>query len=136
MGSRLSEKELERALDFCSKCFNPASPEHLAFASKQDLPKDIFDVTAPFIDPQVIQSAVSKTWEHTNSKDDQQSSGSAEDLKLVLDQINGRRVVHREYSINNFEVEDIDGFIVRLRRGSLGLMSTGTISPVCCPSLR
>lgn len=130
MGSRLNEKELERALEFCSKCFNPASPEHLALASKQGFPKDILDVTAPFFDPQDIESIISKTLEHTNSKGDQQSSGSMEDLKLVLDQINGRRVVHREYTINNFEVEDVDGFVVRLKKGYLGLMRTGAMSKV------
>lgn len=130
MGKRLSEKELESALDFCSKCFNPASPEHLALASKQGLPKDILDVTAPFIDPRVIESVTSKTSEQTNSKGDQQFVGSAEDLKLVLDQINGRRVVHREYTINNFEVEDVNGFVVRLRKGYLGLMHTSSMSKV------
>jgi len=130
MGNRLSEKELESALDFCSKCFNPASPEHLALASKQGLPKDILDVTAPFIDPQVIESITSKTSEHADSKGDQQFLGSAEDLKLVLDQINGRRVVHREYTINNFEVEDVNGFVVRLRKGYLGLIRTSSMSKV------
>ncbi|OJA19370.1 hypothetical protein AZE42_08774 [Rhizopogon vesiculosus] len=105
-GSRLSEKELERALEFCSKCFNPTSPEHLAFTTaKQDLPGDILDATGPLIDPQVIESVISKI-EHTNSKGDQQFFGSAEDLELLLDQINSQRVVHREYTINNFEVEE------------------------------
>ncbi|OJA19373.1 hypothetical protein AZE42_08777 [Rhizopogon vesiculosus] len=130
MGSRLSEKELESALEFCSKCFNPASHEHLAFAAKQDLPKDILDVTGPIIDPQVIDSVISKTSEHMDSKGGQQLFGSVEDLKLLLDQINGRRVVHREYTINNFEVEDVNGFVVRLRKGYLGLMRTSTTSKV------
>jgi hypothetical protein len=130
MGSRLSEKELDSALEFCSKCFNPASPEHLALASKQGLPKDILDVTAPFIDPQVIESAILKTSKHMDSKANQEFPGSAEDLKLVLDQINGRRVVHREYTINNFEVEDVNGFVVRLRKGCLGLTRTSTMSKV------
>ncbi|KAJ8591313.1 FAD/NAD(P)-binding domain-containing protein [Rhizopogon salebrosus TDB-379] len=130
MGSRLSEKELDSALEFCSKCFNPASPEHLALASKQGLPKDILDVTAPFINPQVIESAILKTSKHMDSKADQEFPGSAEDLKLVLDQINGRRVVHREYTINNFEVEDVNGFVVRLRKGCLGLTRTSTMSKV------
>ena len=122
MGSRLSEKELQSTLEFCSKCFNPALPDYLAVASKEGLPKEILDVTAPLVDPQTIENIISKTFEHTNSKSHQDFCGSAEDLKLVLDQINGRRVVHREYTINNLEAEDVDGFVVRLRRGHLGLM--------------
>ncbi|KAG1860798.1 hypothetical protein F4604DRAFT_1789862 [Suillus subluteus] len=120
MGTRLSGKELQSALEFCGKCFNPTSPEHLAPASKEVLPKDMFDVTAPLMDPHAIQSIISKTFK--NPKGDQDISGPQEDLKLALDQINGRRVVHQEYSINNLEAEDVNGFVVKLRQGHLGLM--------------
>ncbi|KAG0699370.1 hypothetical protein DFH29DRAFT_983558 [Suillus ampliporus] len=127
MGSRLSEAELQSALEFCSKCFNPTSPDHLALPSKEGLTKDMLDVTAPLMDPRAIESIISKTFEQTNPKGDQNFCGSAEDLKLVLDQINSRRVVHREYSINNLEAEDVNGFVVRLRRGHLGLMRISAI---------
>lgn len=122
MGSQLSEEELQSALEFCGKCFNPTSPEHLAPASKEGLPKYMFDVTAPLMDPHAIESIISKTFKHTNPKSDQDYCGPEEDLKLALDQINGRRVVHREYAINNLEVEDVNGFVVKLQRGHLGLM--------------
>lgn len=124
MGSRLSEKELQSALEFCGKCFNPTSPGHLAPASKEALPKYMFDVTAPLMDPHVIESIISKTFDHTNPTGDQDFCGPEEDLKLALDQINSRRVVHREYAINNLEAEDVNGFVVRLQRGHLGLMRT------------
>ncbi|KAG1865902.1 hypothetical protein DFJ58DRAFT_863667 [Suillus subalutaceus] len=88
MGSRLSGKELQKAL-----------------------PKDMFDVTAPLMDPHAIRSIISKTFKHTDPKGDQDFSGPEEDLKLALDQINGRRVVHREYAINNLEAEDVNGFV-------------------------
>lgn len=120
MGTRLSGKELQSALEFCGKCFNPTSLDHLAPASKEALPKDVFDVTAPLMDPQAIESIISKTFK--NPKGDQDFSGPEEDLKLALDQINSRRVVHQEYSINNLEAEDVNGFVVKLRRGRLGLM--------------
>ncbi|KAG1817947.1 uncharacterized protein BJ212DRAFT_1568202 [Suillus subaureus] len=122
MGTRLSGKELQSALEFCGKCFNPTAPEHLAPASKEALPKDMFDVTAPLMDPHAIESIISKTFKHTNAKGDQDFCGPEEDLKLALDQINGRRVVHQEYSINNLEAEDVNGFVVKLRKGHLGLM--------------
>ncbi|KAG1740887.1 uncharacterized protein EDB91DRAFT_1248267 [Suillus paluster] len=129
-GSRLSEEELHSALEFCKKCFNPTSPDHLALPSKEGLPKDLLDITAPLMDPRAIESIISEAFGQTNPKGDQNFCGSTEDLKLVLDQINGRRVVHREYSINNLEAEDVNGFVVKLRRGHLGLMRTCTISSV------
>ncbi|KAG1764906.1 hypothetical protein EDD22DRAFT_1042432 [Suillus occidentalis] len=102
MGSQLSEKELQSALEFCGKCFNPTSPEHLAPALKEDLPKYMFDVTAPLMDPHAIESIISKTFKNTNQK----------------------KSCHREYAINNLEVEDVNGFVVKLQRGHLGLMRT------------
>ncbi|KAG2159096.1 uncharacterized protein EDB93DRAFT_1118059 [Suillus bovinus] len=124
MGSQLSEKELQSALEFCGKCFNPTSPATLASASKEALPKDMFDVTAPLMDPHAIDSIISKTFKQTNPKGDGDFSGPEEDLKLALDQINSRRIVHQEYAINNFEAEDVNGFVVRLQKGHLGLNRT------------
>ncbi|KAG2366743.1 hypothetical protein BDR07DRAFT_1449238 [Suillus spraguei] len=122
MGNRLSGEELQNALEFCGKCFNPTAPEHLSAASKAVLPKEVLDVTAPLMDPQAIQSIVSKTFNHTSPKSDQELSGAEEELKLALDQINGRRVVHQEHDVNNMEAEELNGFVVRLQQGHLGLV--------------
>jgi len=46
----------------------------------------------------------------------------AAETKMVLHKINARRVVHSEYGINNFESEPLDGFVVRLEKGRLGLV--------------
>lgn len=45
------------------------------------------------------------------------------ETNMVLNKINARRVVHAEYAINNLESEPLDGFVVRLKRGNLGLSS-------------
>ncbi|KAG2366746.1 hypothetical protein BDR07DRAFT_1395703 [Suillus spraguei] len=122
MGSRLSAEELQNALEFCGKCFNPTSPNSLSAASKEVLPKEVFDASAPLMDPQAIQSIISKTFNHTSPKSDEELSGAEEELKLALDQINGRRVMHPEHNVNNMEIEEVNGFVVRLQQGNLGLV--------------
>jgi flavine halogenase len=47
----------------------------------------------------------------------------AVETRMVLHKINARRVVHSEYSINNFEVESLGGFVARLEKGRLGLVT-------------
>ena len=44
------------------------------------------------------------------------------ETKMVVNKINARRVVHSEYAINNLESEGLNGFVVRLEKGNLGLM--------------
>ncbi|KAG2352443.1 hypothetical protein BDR07DRAFT_1437629 [Suillus spraguei] len=105
MGSRLSAEELQNALEFCGKCFNPTSPNSLSAASKE-----------------AIQTIISKTFNHTSPTSDQELSGAEEELKLALDQINGRRVMHPEHNVNNMETEEVNGFVVRLQQGNLGLV--------------
>jgi flavine halogenase len=122
MGSRLSAEELQNALEFCGKCFNPTSPNSLSAASKEVLPKEVFDASAPLVDPQAIQSIITKTFNHTSPKSDEELSGAEEELKLALDQINGRRVMHPEHNVNNMETEEVNGFVVRLQQGNLGLV--------------
>ncbi|KAG2064894.1 FAD/NAD(P)-binding domain-containing protein [Suillus decipiens] len=122
MGSRLSAEELQNALEFCGKCFNPTTPDSVTAASKEVLPKEVFDASAPLMDPQAIQSIISKTFNHTSPKSDEELSGAEEELKLALDQINGRRVIHQEHNVNNLETEELNGFVVRLQQGNLGLV--------------
>ncbi|KAG2066157.1 FAD/NAD(P)-binding domain-containing protein [Suillus decipiens] len=122
MGKRLSAEELHNALEFCGKCFNPTSPDSVSAASKQALPKEVFDASAPLMDPQAIQSIISKTFDHAGPKSDRDSSGAEEELKLALDQINGRRAIHQEHNVNNLETEELNGFVVRLQQGNLGLV--------------
>ena len=46
-------------------------------------------------------------------------------VRMVMEQTNARRLVHQEYLVNNLEAEEIDGLVVRLQRGSLGLSRVG-----------
>jgi len=74
MGHRLSEDELQQALDFCGKTFNPTSPDDhhaverfLAERSKGEVTDGggpevanlkFLDIQAPVIDPRTIEAIV------------------------------------------------------------------------------
>lgn len=49
-------------------------------------------------------------------------SDSDAERTMVVNKINARKVVHSEYSLNNLEVEEVNGLVVRLQQGNLGLM--------------
>lgn len=136
MGTRLSETELQKSLDFCVNLFNPTSPEQHERLSRLGgfTGKDLLDVTLPLMDPTILESAIpvmitnsdiieySQTCDATDSDAEISSDAeTASETKLVLNKINARRVVHSEYAINNLESEPLGGFVVRLEKGRLGL---------------
>ena len=47
-----------------------------------------------------------------------------DEIKMVLDKVNARRFIHAEHGegLNSLEEEAINGFGIRLRHGSLGLV--------------
>lgn len=59
----------------------------------------------------------------TDARRMKRSDSDAEKF-MVVNKINARRVVHSEYAINNLETENLNGFVVRLQQGNLGLMKT------------
>ncbi|KAF9049926.1 FAD binding domain-containing protein [Panaeolus papilionaceus] len=128
MGARLSETELQRSLDFCVNLFNPTSPEqHERLALRGDISQELLDIASPIVDPDMFEQAL-----HASAGDDGEESDSSQsssrskyektlETKMILDKINARRIVHSEYYINNLEIEQFDGLVVRLERGKLGL---------------
>ncbi|KAK0226141.1 FAD binding domain-containing protein [Armillaria fumosa] len=118
MGTRLSETELQKSLDFCVNLFNPTTPEqHDKLHRNGKISKELLDVTSPVLHPSLLEKALLQATpgaEKENEVDLQMS-------KLVLDKINARRVVHAEYGIHNLESETLDGYVVRLKKGCLGL---------------
>ena len=129
MGSRLSESELQKSLDFCVNLFNPTSPEHHERLSRSGrISKELLDVTTPVMDPVMLENTLRVGHKnisacHSKLADSELSSDSEaiNEMRMVLRKINARRVVHSEYAINNFEAESLDGYAVRLERGKLGL---------------
>jgi len=58
MGLRLSETELQKSLDFCVNLFNPTKPEQHERVAKHTLFKELLDVTAPVVDPILLESVL------------------------------------------------------------------------------
>ncbi|KAG5645434.1 hypothetical protein DXG03_006258 [Asterophora parasitica] len=132
MGKRLSETELQKSLDFCVNLFNPTSPEQherLSRSFECGGAKELFDVTAPLLDSAMFEEALRIGGRDSDSGIDRESDGEqassdserARETKMVLSKINARRVVHPEYTVNNMESEALDGFVMRLTKGRLGL---------------
>lgn len=115
---KLLEGELQSALDFCSGFFRPTSPEQRAYVVRCGLSGDFFDIAAPLVDPKKIDEALASA--KSEPSDDNFARDS--DVRLVAQQVNARRVLHGEFTVNNLEAEEINGYVVRLERGSLGLM--------------
>ncbi|KAK2464287.1 hypothetical protein APHAL10511_003744 [Amanita phalloides] len=131
IGSRLSESELQKSLDFCVNLFNPTSSERHKWLSRSGrLGKELLDVTVPVMDPVILESALRvgqkscNSTSHLESEDSELSSDSerTSEMRMMLRKINARRVVHSEYAISNFELEPIDGYVARLEPGKLGLV--------------
>jgi len=133
MGHRLSEDELQKALDFCGKQFPPTIPDdfraagmlasQIANNSDPETAKlRLLDLTGPIVDPQVIETAIrgqltSKVPGPPSDALDSQSnvrstiadSGSSElDVKAVLDKMNAWRLTHSDCrGAHNFEDEPL-----------------------------
>jgi hypothetical protein len=158
MGTRLSETELQKSLDFCVNLFNPTTPEQHQRVKQLGQSrlgatalKKLMDVTAPIVDPLVLEGALrvemkvgvadgnlkaivdslaafslpmqryrSLSTCSITSEDEKEA-----ETRMVLSKINARRVVQSEYEINNLESEPLNGYVVRLVRGKLGLKVAG-----------
>ncbi|KAF8639517.1 hypothetical protein AX17_001422 [Amanita inopinata Kibby_2008] len=131
MGTRLSESELQKSLDFCVNLFNPTSPEqHERLSRSGKIGRELLDVTAPVMDPAMLENSLQVGHKcmdprHLQLEEDSELSSDSEqanEMRMVLKKINARRVVHSEYAINNLELEPIDGYVMLLEGGKLGLV--------------
>jgi len=123
MGSRLSESELQRSLDFCVQLFNPTSPEHHERLSNDPkIGKQLLDVTVPLMNAAKLEEYLRH--QQSFSDDTSENDSPAADARMVLNKVNARKVVHAEYSIHNLASEPLIGFAVRLETGMLGLSRT------------
>jgi len=136
MGHRLSEDEVQQALDFCGKLFAPTSPDEHRAAERllterlkeqaTDSPNPetanlrFLDVHAPIIDPQIIDTVVREQFASTPRP----ASGVGDaapknpvadvergewDMKTILEKVNARRAIHSEHGngVHNFEDEPL-----------------------------
>jgi len=156
MGTRLSEDELQHALDFCVHLFSPTTPEQHeavkkrlqtcgsfegswttpsgrqeAVAGKNRDGLGLLDVSAPIINPAKLNKFLSRHLQHSTSSPDisstrQDQHAEESEVKMVLEKVNARRVIHAEHGngLNSLEEEAVEGLVVRLQRGRLGLTRT------------
>lgn len=128
MGARLSETELQKSLDFCVNLFNPTSPDqHERLSKRGDITKELLDVASPVVDPTSFESILhvecyDQSGDSNRNSSESDTEKTAAETRMVLNKINARRVVHPEYAINNLEQEPLDGYVVKLERGKLGLV--------------
>ncbi|KAF8653329.1 hypothetical protein AX16_004029 [Volvariella volvacea WC 439] len=145
VGARLSETELQKSLDFCINLFNPTNPEeHQHLFEQTPLGRELFDVRGPLRDPllldatiqngngQPIASAVYLAHGHNGNfnlnasgngdgNDGGEEDDTTREAKMILRKINARRLIHAEYALHNMQAESLDGYVVRLEVGNLGL---------------
>ncbi|TBU24654.1 FAD/NAD(P)-binding domain-containing protein [Dichomitus squalens] len=172
MGTRLSEDEVQRALDFCVHLFDPTTPEQhesvrqkleilrapaspgAPFSTKSSTDSDVsrlFDVRAPLLDPSQLEQLLRRqlrvqVHECDSAPSTPPSPRSAyfpsspqspripaaipeagadpqSEIRMVLNKVNARRVIHAEHGngLNSLEEEELGGYVLRLKRGELGL---------------
>ncbi|KAI0724125.1 FAD/NAD(P)-binding domain-containing protein [Fomitopsis betulina] len=148
MGARLTEDELQHALDFCVHLFDPTTPEQHAHvrAALEGLlvsPRaragesghgeqdgraadgaKLMDVHAPLVDPAKLAKVLQSIGPVSGLGLTAGGAGREDaEMRMVLEKVNARRVIHAEHGngLNSLEEEAVDGFVVRLERGALGL---------------
>ena len=141
MGARLSEDEVQRAIEFCSKLFEHTTPEqHDQVRERLEAANgpsesttanvaSLFDIHAPVVAPSRLDELLRpvQTATAVGSGDARQQA----EIRNVLGKVNARRIVHAEYGngLNTLEAEDFDGYVLRLKKGQLGLQRLQTEIP-------
>ncbi|KAJ7127261.1 putative halogenase [Mycena crocata] len=101
----VTEKTLQRTMDFCEHALGPTTPEmHAAVATRVDASLLAHD--GPIMDTTAVAAL----------------AGMDEEAKQVLWRVNARKAVNGIYDWEtNFQDENLGGFAVVLERGMLGL---------------
>ncbi|KZT42314.1 FAD/NAD(P)-binding domain-containing protein [Sistotremastrum suecicum HHB10207 ss-3] len=105
-GKRLTENELQKTMDFCKHIFSPTDPEmHEAVGARVD--PSLFSPEGPVMTPDDLDRVL-------DPNDDE--------ARAVLQEVNARKPVHIMYNATgNFDMEDVNGWKVTVKRGNLGL---------------
>lgn len=102
----LTNSELDGMIDFCIHLFDSTVEEqHKAVAKKYQ--PDLLKLSGPIMGRKEVDSAV--------DPDD-------EDAKRVLSRMNALKILRNDTSCDSFGTEELNGYIVNLERGDLGLV--------------
>ncbi|KAF5353753.1 hypothetical protein D9757_012941 [Collybiopsis confluens] len=124
MGAQLYQRELQDSLDFCAKLFGATSPEsHRGLTANPNIEPELLDLAGPVVSQNELEIALRGIphMDDIENEDPRNSKVNSDEARLLLEKINARRVLNGEYSVNGFEAENLNGLMIRLERGSLGL---------------
>jgi hypothetical protein len=136
LGPRLSESEVQNALDFCASLFNPFNRgvandlrRHLEgldddqFSAHGVEKSALMDVTAPLLPTKEVQN-IARDPSFLPALENCSAEEAEAEVQRILERINARRLIHREHSgLHSLEEESLGaGYRIRLECGRLGLM--------------
>lgn len=144
LGPRLSESEVQNALDFCVGLFNPVNPgvagklrKHLEsleddqFLAHGVEKRALLDISAPPLPAKDIKH-ISRipTFLPAVENDSGVDAELEAEVQRVLEAMNARRFIHREHGgLHCLEEEFLGaGYTLRLERGRLGLVKAGAVN--------
>jgi len=140
LGPRLSESEVQSALDFCVGLFNPVNPDLAGKLRKhlESLDEDQFsahgvekrallDVTAPPLPVEDIKHIARIPTFLPPLENGSDAVDAEVEVQRILELMNARRLIHREHGgLHSLEEESLGaGYRLRLECGRLGLVQDG-----------
>jgi len=103
---KLTDEELEKMIAFTRNLFTPTTHEQYRSVNER-VPKNLINLSAPVVSPEELDKVL--------DTDDS-------DAKAVLKRINALKVLRNDTSPDSFTSESVNGYVVRLERGKLGLV--------------
>lgn len=105
-GKRLSDETLDGMIDFVIHLFEPTEEEQAKAVAKKYTP-DLLKLNGPVMGTKEVNAAVDAT---------------DEDAKVVLSRLNALKILRNDTSCESFSTDAVDGYVVQLERGNLGLV--------------
>jgi hypothetical protein len=142
LGPRLSESEVQNALDFCVGLFNPVNPDlagklrkHLEsldddqFSAHGVEKRALLDVNAPPLPVKDIKHIARIPMFLPALENGSEVDAEAE-VQRILEKMNARRLIHRKHGgLHSLEEESLGaGYRLRMECGRLGLVQDGAVS--------
>ncbi|KAF8523372.1 FAD/NAD-binding domain-containing protein [Hysterangium stoloniferum] len=103
--TKLTDEELSKMIDFTRNLFTPTT--HQQYAEVNQRMNDMTQLSGPVISPEELDKVL-----------DAEDS----DAKAVLKRLNSLKILRNETSPDSFTSEAVNGYVLRLERGNLGLV--------------
>ncbi|KZT41684.1 FAD/NAD(P)-binding domain-containing protein [Sistotremastrum suecicum HHB10207 ss-3] len=107
VGKHLTADELQKTLEFCQGVFAPADPVMIQSVSKR-------------LDPSLLNHSLEKIMTKEDVEDAIEPGD--DEARYVLRQVNANKPLRIMYAgAGSFDVEEVEGFVVVMKKGELGL---------------